>query len=139
MSELGSIIEYDSDLSEVEAPASLPANDYPATIIGAELGISQNSGKPRVDVTFRIKPEDFPADYEDAESFPEGKDVHFYPGASTDKASKFRMRKFCEAIGAKLSNRLDLNDWIGKVAILSIEKEEYEGIEKERIRKVEQK
>lgn len=137
MSEMGSIIEYNEDLSEAEAPKSLPTNDYPGEIIAAELGTSQSSGKPRVDVTFRIAPEDFPADYEDAESFPEGKEVHFYVGAATDKASRFRMRKFCEAIGAPLSNRLDVNEWIGKRGSLSIEPDTFEGIERERIRKVE--
>lgn len=137
MSEMGSIIEYNEDLSEAEAPKSLPTNDYPGEIIGAELGTSQASGKPRVEVTWRIKPEDFPADYEDADAFPEGKEVKTYQGAATDKASRFRMRKFCEAIGAPLSNRLDVNSWIGKRAALSIEPETFEGIEKERVRKVE--
>lgn len=139
MSEMGSIIEYNDDLSNVEAPKSLPSNDYPGEIVGAELGVSQSSGKNRVDVTFKIKPEDFPADYEDAESFPDGKEVHFYVGAGQDKASMFRMRKFAEAIGAPLSNRLDLNEWIGKTASLTIEPDTFEGIERERIRKVESK
>lgn len=139
MSELGSILDYSADISDAEAPVALAAGDYPAKIVAAEVGTSQTSGKSRVDVTFRIQPEDFPADYEDAESFPDGKDLHFYPSAEDTKAARFRMKKFCESIGAALSNRLDVNEWVGKSAILTIEKDEFEGIERERIRKVEAK
>jgi hypothetical protein len=137
--ELGSILDYSMDIADAEAPRALPAGDYPAKIVAAELGTSQNSGKRRVDVTFRILPEDFPADYEDADSFADGKDIHYYIGAEGDKASMFRMRKFCEAIGAPTSSRLDINDWIGKSAMLTIEPDEYEGVERERARKVEAK
>lgn len=139
MSDMGSILEYNNDLNEVEAPKSLPGNDYPAEITGAEVGISQGSGKPRVEVTWLIKPEDFPADYEDAESFPDGKQVKTYQGAGNDKASMFRMRKFLEAIGAPISNSINVNDWIGRTAMLTIEPDEFEGIERERVRKVEAK
>lgn len=137
--ELGSIIEYSSDIAEAEAPVALAAGDYPAKIVAAENGTSQSSGKSRADATFRIAPEDFPADYEDAESFPEGKDVHFYVSTEDTRPAKFRMRKFCEAIGAPMSSRLDVNEWIGRTAIITIEKDEFEGIERERIRKVEAK
>lgn len=139
MSELGSIIEYSNDIADAEAPVALPAGDYPAKIVAAENGTSQSSGKSRADVTFRIAPEDFPPDYEDAESFPEGKDVHVYVSTEDTKSARFRMRKFCEAIGAKMSSRLDVNEWIGKTAIVTIDKDEYEGVERERARKVEAK
>lgn len=139
MSELGSILDYSSDIADAEAPVALPAGDYPAKIVGAELGTSQSSGKKRVDVTWRIAPEDFPADYEDAESFADGKDVHQYITAEDTKAARFRMKKFCEAIGATLSSRLDVNDWVGKSAIITIEPDEFEGIERERHRKTEAK
>lgn len=137
MSELGSILDYTTDIADAEAPVALPAGDYPAKIVAAEVGTSQSSGKKRVDVTFRIMPEDFPADYEDAESFPDGKDVHAYVSAEDTKAARFRMKKFCEAIGAAMSSRLDVNDWIGKSAIITIEPDEFEGIERERFKKVE--
>jgi len=139
MSELGSILDYTTDIADAEAPVALPAGDYPAKIVAAEVGTSQSSGKKRVDVTFRIMPEDFPADYEDAESFPDGKDVHAYVSAEDTKAARFRMKKFCEAIGAAMSSRLDVNDWIGKSAIITIEPDEFEGIERERFKKVEPK
>lgn len=137
MSELGSILEYSEDVSDAEAPKALPAGAYTASVTGAELGISQNSGKPRVAVSFMIDPEDFPADYEDADSFADGKTIMHYVSAADDKASRFRMRKFIEAIGAKGGTKVDVNDWVGKKAEITIEPDEFEGIERERIRKVE--
>lgn len=139
MSELGSILEYSEDISDAEAPVALPAGDYPAKIVSAEVGTSQSSGKARVDVTFRIAPEDFPADYEDADSFADGKDIHAYVSCEDTKASRFRMRKFVESIGAKAGGKIDVNEWIGKSAIVTIEQDEYEGVPRERFRKVEAK
>lgn len=139
MSDLGSILDYSSDIADAEAPKSLPAGDYPAKITGAEVGTSQSSGKVRVDVSFLIDPEDFPADYEDAESFADGKTMHFYVGAGDDKAARFRLRKFIEAIGAPAGSKIDVNDWVGREAVVTIRPEEFEGIERERITKVEAK
>lgn len=130
------ILEYADDIADAEAPVALPAGDYPATIASAELGTSQNSGKLRVDVTFKIAPEDFPADYEDAASFENGKMVHFYVGAEPDKASRFRMRRFIEAIGAKGGAKIDLNDWVGKKAAITIRPDEFNGVERETIANV---
>lgn len=135
----GSILDYSTDITEAEAPVALPAGDYPAKIVAAEVGTSQSSGKSRADVTWRIQPEDFPADYEDAESFPDGKDVHQYISAEDSKPARFRMKKFCESIGAAMSNRLDVNEWLGKSGIITIEPDEFEGVERERFRKVEAK
>lgn len=137
MSELGSILDYSDDIADAEAPKALPAGDYVASITGAEVGTSQSSGKPRVAVVFTIAPEDFPADYEDAESFADGKNITHYAGASDDKASRFRMRRFIEAIGAPLGSKIDVNDWVGRKAMITIRPEEFEGIERERIAKVE--
>lgn len=139
MSDMSSILEFASDISDAEAPKALPAGDYVAEITGAEVGVSQNSGKPRVKVDFRIKPEDFPADYEDADSFADGKIVSYYVTVADDKATRFRLRRFCEAIGAPTGSKLDVNEWIGKQAVLTIEPDEYEGVERERAKKVEAK
>lgn len=137
MSELGSILDYSDDIADAEAPRSLPAGDYPATITGAAVGTSQASGKPRVDVSFTIAPDDFPADYEDADAFADGKIVHAYIGAADDKAARFRMRKFVEAIGAPAGSKIDVNDWVGRKAVITIKPEDFEGVERERYVKVE--
>lgn len=137
MSELGSIIEYSVNMEEAEAPVALPPGDYPAKVVAAENGVSQSSGKSRVDVTLRIAPEDYPADYEDAASFPDGKDVHIYPSSENNKAAQFRMRKFMEALGAKIKgNKIDPNDWIGRETIVTIERDTFEGVDRERVVKV---
>lgn len=137
--DLGSILDFSTDIADAEAPVALPAGDYPAKIVACELGVSNTSGKKRVDVTFRIAPEDFPADYEDAESFGDGKDVHAYVSVEDNKATRFRLKKFLEAIGAPMTSRLDINEWIGRGAVITIEPDEYEGVERERFRKVEAK
>lgn len=136
MSEMGSILEYQEDLASAEAPKALPSSDYLGEVMAAELKHSASSGKLMADVTFVIKPEAFPPDYEDADAFADGKQLHFYISAEQDKAARFRMRKFCEAIGVKLGKKLDINDWVGKSAMLSTTVEEWEGIERERINKV---
>lgn len=133
----GSILEFSEDLKDAEAPTSLPAGDYTGEVVAAENGTSANSGKDRAAVTFRIKPEDYPADYEDANEFPDGKQVTFYVGTEDTKPARFRLRKFMEAIGvAPKGKKIDVNEWIGKTAILEIIPDEYEGIERERIKHV---
>lgn len=136
MSELGSILEYSEDLKDAEAAKSLPASDYPATISSTELATSANSGKTNVKVTWRVKPEDFPADYEDADQYPDGKDIIQYVGTADDKNSRFRMRRFLEAIGVKLGKKIDINDWVGKSAVLTLVPDEFEGVSKENVRGV---
>ena len=136
MSEVGSIIEYNESLADAEAPKSLPGGDYPMSITATEIVTSQSSGKLNVKVTWRIKPEDFPPDYEDADAYADGKSVVSYVGAEPDKASRYRMRQFCEAIGIKLAKKLDVNEWIGKDAVGTIVPEEYEGVERERVTRV---
>lgn len=134
--ELGSVIEYQDDLAEAEAPSALPPGDYPGQISNVTIAHSNNSGRLQAKVDFLIKPEDYPADYEDADAYPDGKTVSTYIPAEQDKASRWRMRQFCEAIGAKLSAKLDVTDWIGKTATLKITNEEYQGINRERLNSV---
>lgn len=133
---MGSMIEFSQNLKDAEAPEALPPNDYPGEITVAEYKVSASSGKPMVDVTFRIKPEDFPADYPDADAFADGKQLHFYLGVADDKLGRFRVRKFLEAIGVKLGAKTDVNDWVGKVAMLTITNEEFEGVDRERVSRV---
>lgn len=134
--ELGSMIEYTESLADVESPKALPLADYPGEVITALHVLSNSSGKPQLAVTFRIKPEDFPADFEDADAYPDGVTATFYRSTEQTKSQMFRMRRFLEALGVKLGKKLDANDLVGKTAILSVEPDEFEGIENTRIRKV---
>lgn len=133
MSDNTSILEFQEDIADAEAPKALPANEYPAEIIAAEIGTSQSSGKRNVKVTWLIKPEDFPADYEDADQFADGKQIIQYVGAEPDKSSRYRLRRFIESVGAKTGKKLDVNDWIGCTAMIEVVPDEWEGVQRDRI------
>jgi hypothetical protein len=134
MSEVNSIIEYDTDLSEAEAPVPLPAGDYAAEIRGAERKTSAK-GNDYVNVTFFIAPEQYPADYTEGNA--DGTTLTF-GRLSPDNTTRARygMKKFCEAIGAELGSKLDLNDWMGKSGIVHVVHEEFEGETRAKISKV---
>lgn len=133
MSDL-SIIEYDVDLGDAEAPVPLPVGDYPAEIRAAERKTSA-AGNEYVNVTFHIAPEAYPADYtegnEDGTILSYGR---LNPGP--EQRARWQMKKFCEAIGAKVGKSLDLNDWIGLSAIVTVAHDTYEGETRPQIKKV---
>lgn len=134
MTDMPSIIEYDVDLAEQEAPPVLPVGDYPATIRSAEQKTS-GKGNKYVNVTFMIDPESYPADFVDGD---EDGTILSYGRISPENTQRARwgMRKFQEAIGAKLSKQVDLNDWIGLSAVVSVGHEPYEGENRAKITKV---
>lgn len=136
--ELGSILNYSDDLADAEAPSALPAGDYPAQIVKTELkSQSADPSKSSVGIHWLIKPEDYPADYADGDSYPEGKTVRQYLSAEQDKNSRFRMRKFCEGIGVPLTSSINIEDWVGKSAILTLGKARpFQDIMQENISKV---
>lgn len=138
MSDNGSMLDYElADLADAEAPSALPEGDYPAEIIGTAMHVSASTGKPSVKVDFVIKPEDYPADYIDAASYPEGKTVSFYIGAGKDRPAQFRMAQFLKAIKAPTISPININDWLGLSGKLVLKADEYEGIQRERITRVE--
>lgn len=142
MSEVNSIIEYDEDLANAEAPVPIPASDYAAVIRGAvkkraKAKEGEAEGKEYVDVTFFIDPDQYPADY--TEGDPDGFLCNYGMGRlRTDGSQKSRwgMKKFCESIGVELGRTLDLNEWLGKAAVVTIKHEEYEGALQARVTKV---
>lgn len=138
MSDVNSIIEYDEDLSNAEAPVPLPEGDYAAIIRGAVKQMSKgDTPKEYVNITFFIDPDQYPADY--TEGDPDGTLLNYGMGRlKTDGSQKSRwgMKKFCENIGVELGRSLDLNEWQGKAAIVTIKHEQYEGVDQARIVKV---
>jgi len=50
--------------------------------------------------------------------------------------ARFQCKRFVLAIGAQPGKRIDLNDWVGQSARIGIQNEEYEGIPREIITKV---
>ncbi len=135
--ELPTIIDYSEDISDAEQPEPLPMGDYPITIRSAEARESLNTGKRYAAVGCYISPEDYPADYP-TENAPDGKTIIYRRVSLEDTPqARFTMRRFCEAIGAPMSSRIDLNDWVNLEATALIDVSEYEGILREEIRRLE--
>lgn len=121
-----SILEFSEDLSTAEAPVPLPAGDYTAEIRAAEKKTSATTGNEYGSVTFFIAPEQYPADYTDGD--PDGTTLTYNRVSVKDTtAGRYRLRKFCEAIGAKLGKKLDMNEWVGLTATVTVKNSEYEG------------
>lgn len=132
--EMPSIIEYSDDISSAEAPVPLPKGDYIGTIRSAELKQSQK-GNNYVSVAFFIPADQYPATYTDGN--PDGETLTYNRVPADDSArGRYRMRKFCEAIGAVASKKIDLGEWIGLTAKLTVGEDEYEGEKRAQITKV---
>jgi hypothetical protein len=134
-SEMPSVIEFSEDIANAEAPVPLPAGDYQAEIRAATQKTSQTSGNPYASVQFFIPPEQYPADFTEGE--PDGMLLTFNRVSLQDTpASRHRLRKFCEAIGAPAGKKVDLNEWVGRSATVSVQHDTYEGEQRAAIGKV---
>lgn len=129
-----SLLEFSEDISEAEAPEPLPEREYPAVVKKAEVKLS-GKGTRYIEVMFFIDESDYPADY-DVSLAPGGKDVRFILGAEDNPQSRHRMRKFCEAVGAPMSRTIRVADWEGLRGKVAIKHDEYEGIKREKIQRV---
>lgn len=124
--ELNSIIEFDEDLSNVEAPKPLPSGTYDAVIESAET-MTSNSGKPMIKVIFNISADQYPADYVDGN--PEGTKLTQYLLADNSSRSKFALKRFILAIGAPLSNKIDVTTFIGLPAKVEVGNRMWQDVE----------
>lgn len=132
-----SIIEYSEDITDAEQPEPLPMQDYPVTIRAVEAKESVNTGNKYAAISCFVSPDDFPADFP-IENAPDGKTIVFRRISLEDTPQgRFSMRRFCEAIGAPMSSRIDINDWVGMEATAVVVNEEYEGINREAIVRLE--
>lgn len=130
-----SIVEFSEDIGDAEAPEPLPAGEYPATIRGAEVKTSQR-GTLYAAVTFVVSPDEFPADYP-VENAPDGKVIVYRRCSMEDNPqARYMLRNFIEAIGATASKKIDVNEWMGLSANIQVENEEYEGVMREQIVRV---
>ena len=130
------IVDYSQDITTAEAPPPLPKSLYPAEIKKAEVRLSNNTGNRYFDAEFFIAPDAFPADFP-SDVAPDGITLNFRRLSAEDNpASRFRVRKFCEAIGAPTGSRIDTNEWVGRTAQVEIEHEEFEGVTRAVIKKV---
>ena len=132
---LPSIIAYSEDIAEAEPPVPLPVGDYPADIRKVEQKES-GAGNMYAAVSFYIKPEDYPADY-DASNAPDGTILIYRRVSLEDNPqSRWRMRKFLNAIGATPSRNIDLNDWIGLTAVIGLGRDTWEGEPRAQVERV---
>lgn len=128
--ELKSMLEFDVNLAEVEAPKPLPAGIYDAVVQTAEIVVSK-SEKDMIKVTFNISADQYPADYVDGN--PEGTTLTHYVMAEKTLRSMFALKRFLLALGAPLSNSIDPSTLIGLPAKVEVRNELWEGMETARI------
>lgn len=133
--ELGSIIEYQDDISQAEAPPPLPARSYTGVITGAVHKINKNGGH-YASVRFTISPDQFPPDFAAIQADAVVLSYNFVPLDNTASA-RYRLKKFCEAIRCPVSRRVDLNDFMGKSATVVVSEGEYNGEPQAQIKSVE--
>lgn len=134
MEELSSVIEFEDDLSTVEAPKPLPAGLYDSTIQSAEPMLSKDGTKLMAKVTHAISADQYPVDYTDGN--PNGTTLTQYIMLGKDARSKYALKKFIMGIGAPLSNTVDLNTWVGLTCKIEVVNELYEGMETARVKGV---
>lgn len=134
MTELSSVIEFDEDLNNVEAPKPLPAGQYAATILSAEPMMSKNGEHKMAKVTWSIPAEEYPADYVDGN--PAGTQLTQYLMLDNTARAKFALKRFVQSIGAPLSNTIDLTTWLGLSARVEVTNEPFEDTLTARLKKV---
>lgn len=130
---LSSVINFDEDLNNVEAPKPLPMGLYDAVIQSAEPMMSK-SDRLMAKVIFMVSADQYPVDYTDGN--PNGTTLTQYVFLDNSQRSKFALKRFCQAIGAPLSNSIDITTWIGLPARIEVVNEPWEGNLQARIKKV---
>ena len=129
-----SIMEFSSDIGDAEAPPPLPAGEYPAQIVKAEIKDSQKGNK-YLALMFRVEPESYPADFQDGN--PDGETFSYNRLVLADTAQgRYRIRKFAESVGAPVGRTVDPNDYMGLTATVGVVHGKWEGEVRAEIAKV---
>ena len=134
MTELSAVVEFSVDLNKQEAPEPLPAGKYTGAIRNAEVKESQR-GTMYCAVSFHIGADQYPADFKD------GSDdgltiVYRRVGLEDNPQARYGTKRFIEAIGAPLSKKVDVSEWVGMEAALEVEHDTYEGVTRAVINRV---
>jgi hypothetical protein len=124
--EISSIVEFSMDLNKQDAPEPLPSGKYTGVIRNAEVKESQR-GTMYAAVSFHIGADQFPADYTD------GNDdgvtlIYRRCGLEDNPQARYGAKRFIEAIGAPLSKKVDVAEWVGLEAALEVGHDTYEGV-----------
>jgi len=125
--EMVSIVEFSSDIASAEAPELLPEGSYPAQLIASEVKVSNNTGNKYAALTFHINVNDFPADFP-VENAPDGVKIIYRRVSLEDTPNgRYGLHKFCEAVGAPMSSRIDVAEWQGYEATVEVAHSEWNG------------
>lgn len=120
------LFQFEQDISQQEAPEPLPVGTYRGVIRNvAATPAKKDPSVFNAEVTFHISPDQYPVDF--TEGDPEGTTMRYYVSLANKAASRFGLRKFCEAIQAPMGREIDLTSWLGLEAMLKVAHEEYEG------------
>lgn len=126
MEEFSSIVEFSIDLKKQEAPEPLPAGEYTGTVRKAEVKESQR-GTMYAAVSFHITADQYPADFKDGSD--DGLTLVFRRvGLEDNPQARYGTKRFIESIGAPLSKKIDVNEWVGMEAALDVVLDTYEGV-----------
>lgn len=132
--ELSSIVEFSIDLNKQEQPEPLPPGKYTGVIRNAEVRESQR-GTMYCAVSFHIGADQYPADYKDGSD--DGMTIVFRRvGLEDNPQARFGTKRFIESIGAPLSKKIDVSEWVGLEAALEVGLDTYEGITRAVIERV---
>ena len=124
--ELQSVVEFDTDIATAEQPKPLPAGIYNAVITGTTIKTSK-SGNRYASVMMKIGADEYPADYVDGNK--EGTTLSYNRLVLENTAqAKWQLRQFCQKIGASMSNRIDVSEWLGLTAKVEVTNDMYEGV-----------
>jgi hypothetical protein len=132
---LPSIVEFSSDLSKAEAPEPLPIGEYEANIASTEIKTSQAKGTRYCEVRWSISPDQYPADYSDGN--PNGTSILYRRVSLEDNPqARWGTKQFIDAIGAPLGKKIDVNTWVGMDAVVEVDHEFYEGVNRAIVKRV---
>lgn len=131
---LPSVIEFSEDLSKAEAPKPLPRGEYLATIRTVGAKTSQKETR-YAEVWFHVSSDQYPADYKEGGA--DGTSIPYRRVSLEDTPrGRYGCRRFIEAIGAPLGKRIDVSEWVGREAVVEIENEKWEGVDRANITRV---
>ncbi len=131
---LPSVFEYGSNIADAQPPKPLPAGTYRGVVKMVETQRSKNSGALQAKVDFIVDPKQYPADFTDGDA--NGTLLSTYINMEDNPKANYRRRLFCEAIGAPMSKRIDVTQWMGLEAKIEVTHEDYQGLPQARVGKV---
>lgn len=132
------ILEYSIDIAEQERPPVVPIGDYRAVITGVQKKYGKDTGRPYLNIKWSISPDDLPADFIEEIGVQEPITVyHMLFGCEDNPRSRFSMHQFCESIGAPMSNRINVQDFMNQEGRITVEHgQDLEGNPNPRVRRV---